>query len=132
LAEKKRGRRRKTVVSKGKNSKKTTTAKKKHDRGNVYLGKTVRDVGKPGLDHLSEVEGICKAIIRDYKSGKISKKTANGRFSLLYNFVIPRNTKMTAKQKKEARLIVRAYWNYFSTQVEQKKRRSKKKNRRTA
>jgi len=88
--------------------------KRKKDSRNVYLGKTVKDVGKPGLDHLSEVEGICKQIIKDYERGRISKKTANGRFSLLYNFVIPRNSKMTAKQKKEARQIVKAYWEYLS------------------
>ena len=91
--------------------KRTKRAKSKsRRRGNVYLGKRVKDTGAPGLDNLSEVRGICKAILADYRSGRISKRTANGRFSLLYNFVIPRDSKLTGK-KRDAKKIVKQYWN---------------------
>ncbi len=79
-------------------------------RSNVYLGKSVPDRGSPGLDQLSEVRGICKAILSDYRRGRISKRTANGRFSLLYNFVIPRDSKLQGKKRK-AKKIVKEYWS---------------------
>jgi hypothetical protein len=75
-----------------------------------YLGKKVPDVNKCGLDTLSEVEGICKAIIRDYKSGHIGKRTASGRFHLLYYVVIPRDSKLKGK-KRRAKAIVKKYWD---------------------
>lgn len=78
-------------------------------RRNVYLGKRVKDVRKPGLDTLTEVRGICRAILNDYKCGKISKKTASGRFARLHNAIIPRNSKLAGKKRK-AKAIVRQYW----------------------
>lgn len=46
-------------------------------RENVYLGKSVPDVGEPGLDKVVEVEGICKAILNDYRRNRISYKNCN-------------------------------------------------------
>jgi len=79
-------------------------------RKTVYLGHRVRDTRRAGLDTLREVEDICKAIIRDYRSGKINKKTANGRFSRLYNAIIPRSKGLVGK-KRQAKKIVRRYWD---------------------
>ena len=84
--------------------------KGRKDKRNVYLGKRVPDRGSPGLDQLSEVRGICRAILSDYRHGRISKRTANGRFSLLYNFVIPRDSKLQGKKRK-AKKIVKEYWS---------------------
>ena len=52
-------------------------------KGNIYLGKTVPDTGKPGLDNLREVKGIANNIVKDYLKGKISKRTATSRLNLL-------------------------------------------------
>ena len=86
------------------------TAGKRKGNRNIYLGKRVPDRGSPGLDKLSEVRGICKAILTDYRTSRISKRTANGRFSLLYNFVIPRDSKLQGKKRK-AKKIVKEYWS---------------------
>ena len=88
---------------------KSRRSKKSRDSRNVYLGKRVPDTGSPGLDNLSEVRGICKAILADYRAGRISKRTANGRFSLLYNVVIPHDSKLQGKRK--AKKIVKEYWS---------------------
>ena len=50
-----------------------------------YLGSKVKDVKRGGLDSISEFERIKKAIVEDYKKGKISQDTARGRLLLLYN-----------------------------------------------
>jgi len=52
-------------------------------RNYVYLGKKVKDVGKPGLDSVSEVRGIRDQILRDRKAGRISARTAASRMNLL-------------------------------------------------
>ena len=53
----------------------------------VYLGKRVRDIRPKGLTHAKEVLGIKKAILRDYRAGRISAKKARGRLLLLYRLV---------------------------------------------
>ena len=79
---------------------------------NKYLGKRVKDTGKPGLDNLSEVERICKAILQDYKKGRISRKTANGRFARLHNAIIKRDSdfKNHPRKMKKALQIIEKYW----------------------
>ncbi len=52
-------------------------------RKNVYLGRKVRDVKPKGLSHLKEVKSIARAIIRDYKKGRISYRKAMSRMNLL-------------------------------------------------
>ena len=54
---------------------------------NVYLGKRVRDIDGKGLTHASEVKAIMRAILRDYRKGRISAKKARGRLLLLYHLV---------------------------------------------
>lgn len=52
-------------------------------RENVYLGKTVPDIGRPGLDELAEVKGIALRILEDYRAGDITYRTAMSRLNLL-------------------------------------------------
>ena len=78
-------------------------------RRTVYLGHRVKDTGKPGLDNLSEVRRISQAILRDYKAGRIDKKTASGRFARLHNTIIPRDPDLKGKRRK-AKKIVKQYW----------------------
>ncbi len=79
-------------------------------RRTYYLGHRVRDVRKAGLDSLKEVEGICKKILADYRAGRISRKSASGRFARLHNAIIPRDSKLKGKVRK-AKAIVQKYWN---------------------
>lgn len=52
-------------------------------RRNVYLGRKVKDVKPRGLTHLKEVRGIARAILRDFKAGRISYRKAMSRLNLL-------------------------------------------------
>ena len=77
---------------------------------NKYLGKRVKDIGGCGLDTLQEVRAISRAILEDYRSGRIDKRTASGRFARLHNTIIPKSRKLKGK-KREAKKIVKQYWN---------------------
>ncbi|MCD6301073.1 MAG: hypothetical protein J7L82_03270 [Staphylothermus sp.] len=77
-------------------------------RSNVYLGKSVKDVNKKGLDSLSEVEGIAKNIIKDYQQERISYRTAISRMNLL-ELVVSRDSDFKGAKKKKARKIVDKY-----------------------
>jgi len=100
---------RKKSRKRSKSKKRRRKSRSKKNR-NIYLGKRVKDVKKPGLDTLAEVERISKAIINDYKRGRISKKTASGRFARLHNTIIPKDSKLKGKKRK-AKKIVKKYWN---------------------
>jgi len=78
-------------------------------RKTVYLGHRVPDTKHPGLDNLAEVERLCKAILRDYRAGRITKKQASGRFARLHNTIIPRTSALRGKVRK-AKKIVERYW----------------------
>ncbi len=54
------------------------------------------------LHSADQVKRICNAILKDYRSGKISYKTAMDRLVLLENFVIPRTEALRAKGVSEA------------------------------
>ena len=56
-----------------------------------YLGRRVKDRGKKGLDSASEFYDIAKAIMRDWKAGRISAGTARGRLLLLYRLSFKKN-----------------------------------------
>ena len=73
-----------------------------------YLGKRVRDVGKCGLDSLSEVRGIVAEIIKDYKTGKITYRTAMSRMNLL-SLIVTKAKAFKAKKKtqKKAKLLIK-------------------------
>ncbi len=72
---------------------------------NVYLGETVEDIGKPGLDTLKEVRDICDAIIDDCITGRISYKTAMSRMNLL-ELVIVTDSRFIGERQRKARDIV--------------------------
>lgn len=82
----------------------------KKRRKNIYLGRRVKDRGKRGLDRLSEVEEICKAILSDYRNKRISYRKAMARLTFLETTVIPRNKKLKGKKRK-ALAIVQKYKN---------------------
>ena len=69
-------------------------------RKTVYLGHRVPDTGKPGLDSAKEAKAIARAILRDYREGRIDKRTATSRLNLL-ELIIKKDKDM--KGKKEAR-----------------------------
>jgi len=75
---------------------------------NVYLGKRVRDIGRPGLDRESEVRGICRAILRDYRKRRISYRTAMSRLNLL-ELVIQKSSRIPKYKKRKFRRIVDDY-----------------------
>ncbi|WP_297499448.1 hypothetical protein [Thermococcus sp.] len=65
--------------------------KKASEKRYKYLGRRVKDRGKKGLDSASEFYDITKAIMRDWKAGRISAKTARGRLLLLYHLSFKKN-----------------------------------------
>lgn len=70
----------------------------------IYLDKRVKDVRKKGLDTLTEVENICREIIKDYKAKRISYRTAIARMNLL-DLVITRNSKLQGKKRKAHKIV---------------------------
>jgi len=74
-------------------------------RRNVYLGTKVKDIGRKGLDTLKEVEGICKAILKDFKTHKITYAKAVRRLVFLKTTVIKRNSKLQGKKKKAYAIV---------------------------
>ncbi|WP_457751048.1 hypothetical protein [Thermococcus sp.] len=75
---------------------------------NIYLGRRVKDTGKKGLDNLREVRDICKAILADFKRGRIPYATAMRRLVFLRTTVIKRSEKLVGKKRK-AYAIVKDY-----------------------
>ncbi|ALM76464.1 hypothetical protein [Thermococcus barophilus] len=71
----------------------------------VYLGKVVKDTGKPGLDNLREVRDICAEIINDYLKGKISYAKAMRRLNFLKTTVIKRDSKLEGKKRKAYAIV---------------------------
>ena len=80
-------------------------------RENVYLGKSVPDIGKPGLDRAEEVEGICRQILEDYRGRRISYKTAMSRLNLL-TLIVSRDSDFDTlhpRKKARAKRIIEEY-----------------------
>ena len=73
-----------------------------------YLGKRVRDVGKPGLDQPREFLGILKSIIKDYVEGRISYMKARGRLLLLYRLTRPDKNSKVAWWPEKIRARIQA------------------------
>ena len=72
-----------------------------------YLGHRVPDVAGAGLDSPREFRGIKNAILRDYKSGCISKRTARGRLLLLYRLTYPSHNRKARKISPRTREALR-------------------------
>lgn len=76
-------------------------ARPSYYKNKKYLGKKVKDFGKVGLDRPKEFIQIAKKIKSDVKSGRISKKTARGRFGLLSRLLNPKkNSKIRGWSKR--------------------------------
>ena len=76
-------------------------------RRTKYLGHRVRDVRSAGLDSPQEFRGILRAIIRDYKFGCISRKTARGRLLLLYRLTFPSHNRKASRISSAVRRELR-------------------------
>jgi len=78
-------------------------------RENIYLGKSVKDTGKKGLDNLKEVRGIARRILLDYKKKRINYRTAMSRMNLL-TLVVSRDSDFQNPRKKaRAKKIIERY-----------------------
>ena len=73
--------------------------------GNVYLGQSVPDVGKHGLDQLSEVRGIRDEIIKDANKGIIDPTLAMKRMNFL-KLVSMRDTDFQEPKKKQSAINI--------------------------
>ena len=95
----------------------------------VYLGKRVKDRPVKGnLDHLSELREIRDAIIKDFKRGRISQRTAQGRMLLLYR--IAKKDKDFEGKRRRAEAIVKKGFKELSKAIESKKKKRGKKSQR--
>ncbi len=70
------------------------------EKGHLYLGREVRDVGKPGLDSVEDVKGILRELEEDLEHG-ISRRTINARTRVLFLAVL-RSKKMSKEDKLKA------------------------------
>jgi len=68
------------------------------ERGHLYLGREVRDIGPKGLSHLEEVKGILRELEEDLEHG-IPQKTIHSRTWVLYMAVL--KSKLMSKKDKE-------------------------------
>jgi len=70
--------------------------------GNVYLGETVPDVCRPGLDSPMEVKRICARILEDYHSRRTSYRKAMSRLNLL-ELIVQKSGNFTLEEKMRLR-----------------------------
>ncbi|MGQ4833598.1 MAG: ATP cone domain-containing protein [Candidatus Asgardarchaeia archaeon] len=70
------------------------------DKGHLYLGWQVRDIGPKGLSHSEEVKGILEELEEDLKHG-ISPRTIQARTYVLFMGVL-HSKKMPVEEKKKA------------------------------
>jgi len=77
------------------------------DKGHLYLGRSVRDIGPKGLSDVKEVEGILKELEEDLDHG-IPRKTINSRTFVLYMAVL-KSKKMKKEDKKKAIEIINEF-----------------------
>ncbi|NJE27049.1 hypothetical protein E3E22_10595 [Thermococcus sp. MV5] len=87
-----------------------------------YLGKRIKDRKKKGLDSAREFYDMIKAILRDYKSGKISDKTARGRLLLLYRLSFKKNNSKIKDLSNSTLLRIRKRIKEAMKEIRKKKR----------
>lgn len=68
------------------------------EKGRLYLGREVKDIGPKGLSSSKEVEGILKELEEDLRYG-LSKATLNARLYALFMGVL--KSKQMQKEEKE-------------------------------
>ncbi len=74
-----------------------------------YLGRKVRDVRMKGLDSPKEFIAIAKRIVREAKTGIISREKARGRLLLLYRLTSPRKNRKVRWWSRRTRVRVRNF-----------------------
>jgi len=67
------------------------------EKGRLYLGRSVRDIGPKGLTHSEEVAGILRELEEDLRYG-VSKATINARLYALFMGVL-KSKKMPKEEK---------------------------------
>ncbi len=70
------------------------------EKGSLYLGREVRDIGKPGLSDIEEVAAIIRELQEDYDHG-VPKRTINARTWVLFMAVL-KSKHMDPETKKKA------------------------------
>jgi len=70
------------------------------EKGNLYLGREVRDIGKKGLSDFEEVKAILRELEEDLKMG-VSKRTIHNRTYVLFMAVL-KTKKMSLEDKKKS------------------------------
>ncbi|MEZ0346442.1 MAG: ATP cone domain-containing protein [Infirmifilum sp.] len=70
------------------------------DKGRLYLGREVKDIGPPGLSSAEEVKGILKELEEDLEFG-VSKATINARLYALFMGVL-KSSKMPKEEKEKS------------------------------
>lgn len=70
------------------------------EKGHLYLGRQVKDIGPKGLSHAKEVEGILKELEEDLKYG-VPRRTINARLFALFMGVL-KSKKMPKEEKLKA------------------------------
>ena len=86
------------------------------EKGSLYLGREVRDVGKPGLSDIEEVAAIIRELQEDYDHG-VPKRTINARTWVLFMAVL-KSKRMDPETKKKAINMINDFrakfgWNPF-------------------
>jgi len=87
-----------------------------------YLGKKVQDIPPKGLTSPKEVRGILRAILRDYRSGRISWQTARGRLLLLYRLTYAKHNK-NLRASRRTRALLREEISKVMSSLRKRKRR---------
>lgn len=67
------------------------------EKGRLYLGREVKDMGKPGLSSAEEVRGILRELEEDLEHG-VSRRTINARTFALFMGVL-KSRKMPREEK---------------------------------
>ncbi|AKG38714.1 MAG: ATP cone domain-containing protein [Infirmifilum sp.] len=76
-------------------------------KGHLYLGREVKDIGPPGLSSAEEVKGILKELEDDLDFG-ISKATINARLYALFMGVL-KSSKMPKEEKEKSIQLINEF-----------------------
>ncbi len=74
------------------------------EKGHLYLGRSVKDVGPKGLSHSEEVAGILRELEEDLQYG-VSKATINARLYALFMGVLKSKAMPREEKEKSIQLI---------------------------
>lgn len=74
---------------------------------NKYLGSRVKDTKEKGFDSRREISDTLDLVIKDFKKGKITRKTANGRFWRMRQIIRRSNNFSGEKEEKAIKLLER-------------------------